>query len=190
VPDALLRPHIGKTGPMPFEREYAELAAVADAAGPESPTWTLGTSADRSLLFRLDIEQPFEATLSVGGEWRLWTLRLVIGPGDERAVRVGFGDDYHGVLRNVGLTLLEVGEELRDAGADGDFEFVVAALNWAISVDETPVIAAAAESLGRLLIAGGNVAEGVELLEEYAIPALEAIGQEKRAAELRTLART
>ena len=172
---------------MAFEREYSELAAVADAAGPEAPTWTLTTAADRSLLFRIDLEAPFEATVSVGGEYRLWALRLMLGDGDERFVRVGFGGDYAGVLRNIGLALLEVGEELRDTGSDGDFEFTAAALNWALSVDEKPVVAAAAETLGRLLIAGGDEDEGVQLLEEYAVPALLAIGQDRRAAELRRL---
>lgn len=172
---------------MPFESEYAELAAVADRAGPEAPTWTLTTAADRSLIFRIEVEPPFEATLSVGGEFGLWTLRLVVGEGDERTVRVGMAGDYEGVLRNIGLALLDAGDELRGAGSPGDFEFIAAALNWALAIDEKPVVAAAAEALGRLLIADGDAFEGGQLLVEYAIPAFEAIGQERHAAELRSL---
>jgi len=171
---------------MAFEREYLELASVADAAGPEAPTWALATAADHSLLFRIDVEAPFEATLAVG-ERGLWTLRLLLGGGDERTVRVGMAGDYQGVLRNVGLALLEAGEDLRDVAQPGDFEYMAAALNYALAIDEKPVIAAAAESLGRLLIADENADEGRQLLEEYAIPSFHAIGQDHRAAALRRL---
>jgi hypothetical protein len=172
---------------MPFEREYLELAAFADEAGTEAPAWTLATAADHSLLFRIDVEPPFAATLTVG-ELGLWTLRLQLGAGEERAVRVGMPGDYEGVLRNVGLALLEAGEELRGSGAAGDFEFIAASLDFALAIDEKPAVAAAAEALGRLLIDSGDREEGAQLLAEYAIPAFVAIGQEQRAAALRRLA--
>jgi hypothetical protein len=173
---------------MPFEREYLELASAADAAGPEAPTWTLATAADQSLLFRVDIEPPFEATLTVG-ELGIWTLRLRIGDGgsgdeNERTIRVGMRGDYEGVLRNVGLALLETGEDLRDIEAPGDLEFIAASLTFALAIDEKPVVAAAAEALGRLLIDSGNPEEGRELIDEYAIPAYVAIGQDQRAEAL------
>jgi hypothetical protein len=173
---------------MPFEHEYAELAAFADQAGPDSPSWTLTTAADRSLLFRIDVEPPFEATLRVG-ELGLWSLRLLTGEGegDEKTVRVGMAGDYEGALRNVGLALLEAGEELRDVGAPGDLEYIAASLNFALAIDQKTVVAAAAEALGRLLIDGGNREEGAQLLAEYAIPAFLAIGQEQHAAALRRL---
>ena len=173
---------------MAFEREYAELAAYADLAGPEAPAWTLATAADRSLLFRMDIEQPFQATLAVG-ELELWTLRLRLAEDNERDIRIGMPGDYEGVLRNVGLALLETGEELRAAQSPGDLEFIAAALNWSLSVDQKPVIAAPGEALGHLLIAAGSDDEGLEMFAEYAIPALRAIGQDQRAAALELLTR-
>ncbi|GAA4192032.1 hypothetical protein GCM10022288_23760 [Gryllotalpicola kribbensis] len=171
---------------MPFEREYLELAAVADAAGSEAPTWVLTTAADHSLLFRVDVEAPFAATLTIG-ENGLWLLRIVAGDEDERTIRVGMAGDYQGVLRNVGLALLEVGEELSAMGEPGDFEFIAASLNFALAIDEKPVVATAAEALGRLLLADGSAQEGAELLAEYAIPAFRAIGQDQRAAALQRL---
>jgi hypothetical protein len=172
---------------MGFEREYAELAAVADASGPDAPAWTLTTAADRSLLFRIDVEAPFEATLAIG-ELDLWTLRLVVDDDDVRVIRAGMPGDYDGILRNIGLALLETGEELMATQAPGDLEFIAAALNWSLAVDQKPVIAAAAEALGRLLIASGNRDEGAEMLAEYAIPAFRAIGQDGHAAALEQLA--
>ena len=171
---------------MPFEREYLELAAVADAAGSEAPTWVLTTAADHSLLFRVDVEAPFAATLTIG-ENGLWLLRIVAGDEDERTIRVGMAGDYQGVLRNVGLALLEVGEELSAMGEPGDFEFIAASLNFALAIDEKPVVATAAEALGRLLLADGSAQEGADLLAEYAIPAFRAIGQDQRAAALQRL---
>jgi len=173
---------------MAFEQQYAELAAAADQAGPEAPAWTLTTAVDRSLLFRIDIEAPYEATLAVRGDFGLWTLRLVVGDGDERTVRVGMAGDYEGVLRNVGLALLETGEGLRAVGDAGDFEFIAAALNFALAIDEKPVVAEAAEALARMLMAAGSADEGIEMLLEYAIPSFHAIGQDRRAAELQQLA--
>jgi hypothetical protein len=175
---------------MPCEREYAELAAVADrAAGSDTPSWTLSTAADRSLIFRIDVEAPFEATLSLGDDG-LWRLRLLLNAGEERTVFAGMPGDYQGILRNVGLALLEAGEWLRDTGEPGDLEYLAAALGFALALDEKPVIAGAAEAIGRMLIAAGNAEEGGQMLDEYAVPALRAIGQEQRATALQRLTGT
>ncbi|AYG04041.1 hypothetical protein [Gryllotalpicola protaetiae] len=89
---------------MPFERQYAEHAAAAEDAGPESVPWALSTAA-----------------------------------------------------------------------------------SFALPTDEKPVVAASSEIIGRLLVVSGNEEEGTRMFDDYASPALVAIGQPRRAEALRRL---